>query len=109
MNCEIFNVKRACFMGKMNSIVPGFNEMPEENKLKTILCPKSTAAVKVINKFIRIMCLARDNISEGLSLITYPTMPVNIHPFCSDFDNFSDCDEWEVSFAELNLTDYENG
>ena len=96
-------------MGKMSSILPGFNEMSELNKLKTILCPKSTAAVKVVNKFIRIMCLARDNISEGLGFDTYPTMPANIYPFCSDFDNFSDCDEWEDSFTELNLSEFENG
>ena len=108
MNCETFSVKRACFLGKMNSIVPGFNEMPEISKLKTILCPKSTAAVKVVNKFTRIMCLARDKISEGLSLKEYPTMPVTIYPFSSDFDNFSDCDEWEENLAELSLSDFEN-
>ena len=107
MNCETFNVKRACFMGKMNSIVPGFNEMPESSQLKTILCPKSTAAVKVVNKFIRIMFLARDKISEGLSLNEYPTMPVNIYPFNSDFNDFSDCDEWEESFTQ-SLSEYEN-
>ena len=95
-------------MGKMNSIVPGFNEMPESSQLKTILCPKSTAAVKVVNKFIRIMFLARDKISEGLSLNEYPTMPVNIYPFNSDFNDFSYYDEWEQGFTEICLSEYEN-
>ena len=95
-------------MGKINSTLPGFRDMSEQNKLLTILCPRSTAATKVVNKFIRIMFLARDNITEGLETETYPTMPVNIYPFSSDFDDFSDCDEWEQSFAEHNLSEYEN-
>ena len=109
MNCDIFNVKRECFLGKMNSIVAGFKNMSADNKIKTILCPKSSAAVKTINKFIRIMFLARDNINEGLGFNTYPTMPANIVPFCDDYANFSDCDEWEVSITEQNIeSDFEN-
>ena len=108
MKCDTFNTKRACFMGKMNSILPGFRDMSEQNKLLTILCPRSTAATKVVNKFIRIMFLARDNITEGLETETYPTMPANIYPFSSDFDDFSDCDEWEQSFAEHSFSEYEN-
>ena len=64
MKCDTFNTKRACFMGKINSI------LPEQNTMLTILCPRSTAATKVVNKFIRIMCLARDNITEGLETET---------------------------------------
>ena len=41
-----------------------------------------------IIKFIRIMFLARDNISEGSSLNCYQTMPVNIYPFEGDYENF---------------------
>ena len=108
MNCDIFNVKRACFIGKMNSLIPGFTVMSQMDKLKTILCPKSSAAVKVVNKFIRIMFLARDNITEGLGISTYPTMPANIYPCNADSDIFSDCDEWEESLAEQNLSEYEN-
>ena len=109
MNCDTLNVKRECFLGKMSSIVAGFKDMSAENKIKTILCPKSSAAVKTINKFIRIMFLARDNINEGLGFNTYPTMPANIVPFCDDYANFSDCDEWEVSITEQNIeSDFEN-
>ena len=54
------------------------------------------------------MFLARDNITEGLETEDYATMPANIYPSSSDFDNFSDCDEWEQSLAELNLSEYEN-
>ena len=109
MNCDVFNLKRACFMGKMKSIVPTFSNMSECDKLKTILCPKSTAAVKTINKFIKIMFIARDNISEGLAVNNYQTMPVNICHFnVDDYLNFSDIDEWELSLSEQNLSDLVN-
>ena len=109
MNCDVFNLKRACFMGKMSSIIPGFKSMSEIDKLKTILCPKSSAAVKTVNKFIRIMFIARDNISESLAVNMYQTMPVNICPFNDeDYANFSDNDEYEISFSEQNLSDIEN-
>ena len=108
MNCDTFDIKRACFKGKMSSIVPGFCNMTVEHQLLTILCPKSAAAVKIVNKFIRIMCLARDKISEGLELEMYPTMPANSFPFDEYFDNFSDCDELELSLDEQNLSQYEN-
>ena len=108
MNCDTFSIKRACFMGKISSILPTFSALSSTDKLKTVLCPKSTAAVKIVNKFVRIMFLARDKISEGLDLNTYPTMPVNIHPFNDIYENFSDCDEWEEDFDELSLSENEN-
>ena len=95
-------------MGKMKSILPRFSEMSETEKLQTVLCPKSTAAAKLVNKFIRLMCLARDNITEGLENENHPTMPAHIYPCSYNFDNESDCDEWEQSFAELNLSEYSN-
>ena len=88
-------------MGKMGSINPNFNLLSDSNKLKTILCPKSTPEVKIINKFIRIMFLARDNLSEGSSIndLSYPTMPVHIYPTNTDYEIFSETDEWENSFS----------
>ena len=35
-------------------------------------------------------------------------MPAHIYPSSFNFDNVSDCDEWEQSFAELNLSEYDN-
>jgi hypothetical protein len=37
-----------------------------------------------------------------------PTMPAHINPCSFNFDNISDCDEWEQSFAEHNISEYEN-
>ena len=108
MNCETFQLKRACFFGKIGSILPHFSNLSTMEKLKTILCPKSTAEVKIVNKFIRIMCLARDKLSEGLELETYPTMPVNIQPFDMHYDYFSDCDEWEPELDEFESSENEN-
>ena len=91
----------------MTSIIPNFSEISSDEKLKIMLCPNTTAAAKVIYKFIRIMFLTRDNISEGLSLNCYQTMPVKIYPFEGDYENFSDCDEWEVNLSEQNCSDSE--
>ena len=104
MTCSTFAIKRACFMGKMGSVKSTFKTMSYANKLRTILCPKTTTEVKIVNKFIRIMCLARDNLSDGLDIenLTYPTMPVNATTDFIDYDNFSDTDEWEESFCSVN-------
>ena len=59
-------------------------------------------------EFIKIMFIARDNISEGLAVNNYQTMPVNICHFNDDYLDFSDIDEWELSLSEQNLSDLEN-
>ena len=60
-------------------------------------------------EFIKIMFIARDNISEGLAVNNYQTMPVNICYFNDDdYLNFSDIDEWELSLSEQNLSDLDN-
>ena len=109
MNCDVFSLKRGCFFGKMSSIVPNFNTMSSSDKLKTILCPTSTAATKTVNKFIRIMFLARDFIDEGNNIndMSYPTMPVNYDYV--DYDNWSDVDEWDHNVSEMSNSDYESG
>ena len=109
MNCDVFALKRGCFFGKMSSIVPNFNNMSSSDKLKTILCPTSTAATKTVNKFIRIMFLARDFIDEGNNIddMSYPTMPVNTDYV--DYDNWSDVDEWDHNVSDISNSDYEPG
>ena len=51
------------------------------------------------------MCLARDNVAEGLESETYSTMPVNIYPAKMHYDYFSDCDEWELDLDELESSE----
>ena len=106
MRCSIFDVKRACFLGKMGSVIPDFKRMSSNDQLKTILCPTSAAASKIVNKFIRIMFLARDNLAEGINIneLSYPTLPVNSFPSndYTDYDNFSDIDEWDESLSKFD-------
>ena len=96
MKCKIFDVKRACFIGKMNSILPGFKDLSKVNQFKTILCPTKPAAAKVTNQYLRIIFLARDKLLDGstIQMLSYPTLPINE---CQcNFDLTSDVeDEWE--------------
>ena len=93
MKCKIFDIKRACFIGKMKSI---FKSLSNQDQLKTILCPSKPAALKVTNQYLRILFLARDKLLDGcdISTLSYPTLPVNN---CNcNFDLPSDSeDEWE--------------
>jgi hypothetical protein len=109
LNCDVFSLKRACFWGKMSSIIPDFINMSSSDQLKIILCPTSTAATKIVNKYIRIMFLARDNIEDGNNIedMSYPTMPVNYDYI--DYDNFSDIDEWDKSLSYFSDSDFDNG
>ena len=74
---------------------------------KTILCPTSTAVTKIVNKFIRIMFLARDNLEEGVDIeeMSYPTMPVYNDYDYTDYDNFSDIDEWDHNDSSVTDSD----
>ena len=75
MFCPIFDLKRACFFGKLSSIMPNFQFLSEEDKFRVILCPTSELSTKVVNKYIRIMFNARDNIDDGVDInqSCYPT------------------------------------
>ena len=107
MVCKMFDVKRACFLGKMESILPGFRSLSMENKFKTILCPTKSAAIKVTNQFLRIIFLARDKLLDGsdISTLTYPTLPVhaNSNNCNCNYDWPSDVeDEWDSFDSVLN-------
>ena len=102
MECKTFDVKRACFVGKMDSILPGFKTMSKEFQFKTLLCPTKSAAVKVTNQFLRILFLARDKLLDGadIATLTYPTMPVNQ---CNCNYELSDVEnEWENFDSSLD-------
>ena len=105
MICDIFKIKRACFLGKMESILPGFKSLSLENQFKTILCPTKPAAIKVTNQYLRILFLSRDKIMDGsdISMFSYPTVPVDeLHYNCNcNYDWPSDVeDEWD-SFSSV--------
>lgn len=105
MFCPVFSTKRACLFGKIGSVSPSFMGLSDEHKLKFILCPTSEIVTKLVNKFIRILFNARDNIDEGVD-ITQMCYPTYSPPFTflnsADFDQFSDVDEWEASFSSCS-------
>ena len=63
----------------MSSIIPNFITMSPEHQLKTALCPTSTAAVKTVNKYLKLLFKARDQIYGGANLqnINYPSGSMN--------------------------------
>ena len=107
MFCPIFAFKRACFFGKLSSIMPSFQFLSEEDKFKAILCPTSELSTKVVNKYIRIMFNARDNIDNGVD-ITKSCYPTYTPPFdCNlddDLDQFSDNDEADASYSSADTS-----
>ena len=103
--CPLFDLKRACFFGKMSSISPSFHNLTCDEKLKYILCPTSEIMCKVVNKFIRIMFNARDNIDEGIETSCYPTYtPPFTFLNCTSFDQFSDS-EGDTSLSSSGSSD----
>ena len=109
MQCPVFNIKRACYIGKMNSILPGFILLSSDDQFKTMLCPTVSAACKITNQFFRIMFLARDKLAQGadMSDLTYPTLPV-INATNDSFEAMSDVDdEWDQFNSDLEIS-FEN-
>ena len=106
MKCSVFNLKRACFIGKMNSILPGFSNLTNLAKFKTMLCPTVPAACKVTNQFIRILFLARDKLAEGVNMaeLSYPTLPVPSQ-LNDSMDVLSDVgDEWDNYSSDIDIS-----
>ena len=87
--------------------MPNFQFLSEEDKFKAIICPTSELSTKVVNKYIRIMFNARDNIDDGVD-INQSCYPSYTHPFdCSlndNFDQFSDIDEAEASYSSADTS-----
>ena len=67
LSCTTMTLKRNCFIGKMSSLIPGFENLSDENKLATILCPKSTETATCVSKFLGIISETRRKIDMGLS------------------------------------------
>ena len=101
MLCPVFATKRACLVGKMSSVLPNFQSLSLEQKFKSVLCPKSEVVTMGVNKYIRIMFNARDNIDDGVDLhkSCYPTYTPPFTFLSNDFDQFSDIDEGEASYS----------
>ena len=105
MECKTFEIKRACFLKRLECFVPNINKMSKENQIKTMLCPVSPQAAKLVNKFIGIMFKARENIDNGENILSYPTWdPTQPNPFIDhSLDNTTDSEQFsDLSFVSVS-------
>jgi hypothetical protein len=80
-DCTTFSNQRRCLFAKYSQIFPLFPSLSREEKVRTLLCPASNAAAKLINKFISIMFKGRDKIEEGVNP-TLLTFPPQVRDYC---------------------------
>jgi hypothetical protein len=109
--CTRFKFKRACFLKRLQCIVPAVSTMSELDLVKTILCPATPQAAKLADKFLGIMFRARTDIDDGNTLPEYPSWePNQPNPFATyDFQNdeqshhLDECDATTFSSDEDSL------
>ena len=89
LNCPTFLTNRLCFIGKLSSLIPSFKNMSTDLQLRTMLCPTTTTAAKLINKYIRILFDSRARLDNNEVILSYPTNPTNVN--CdSNFSFYTD-------------------
>ena len=79
--------------------------MSKENQIKTMLCPTSPQATKLVNKFIGIMFKARENIDNDVNTFSYPTWdPTQTNPFLEQpLDDSNHSDQFsDLSFVSMS-------
>jgi hypothetical protein len=80
--CQRFKTKRACFKKRLECLIPNLNNLTEIEFVKTILCPVTKQAAKLVDKYIGIMFRAREEIDSGIIPNEYPTWsPNSENPF----------------------------
>ena len=65
LECPTFNLKRQCFMGKLNSIGILLENLDPDQQLAKSLCPFPPKMCKLVNKFFNILFKARKLLDEG--------------------------------------------
>ena len=72
--CNTFQKKKRCYLARMGCLIQDFNNLTDQAKLHTVLCPVSAVATKTTNKYMQILCRARQNIDQGAhtSTLTFP-------------------------------------
>ena len=104
--CETFRNKRQCFLGKLSGINKSIYDLNPTDQVKSMLCPTSHMATKLINKYISIMFKARANIDDG-DHITNLTFPPHVQNFtCPDLnESFSSVSSSSSSALSDSLSD----
>ena len=109
--CETFQNKRQCLLGKLSSLNPKLLGYSPLDQVKSMLCPTTAQAAKLVNKYISIFFKARENIDNG-EHISNLTFPPNVQNYeCNDISldesfvstSTSDNDLSSDSFSEKDL------
>jgi hypothetical protein len=64
-DCASFSDERRVLFIRMSVIMPSFSSMTREAKIRTLLCPATARAAKLVNKYICLMFELRDQIEEA--------------------------------------------
>ena len=92
LNCSTFAFKRNCFLSKLETVLPGFKDMSAQQMAVTILCPVTTIAAKLANKYIKILFDNRKQLDEGIPILNLGyEKGIACNPFFTDHD--SDIDD----------------
>ena len=67
--CDIFRLKRQCFVGRLTALFPNYITLSDDQKLRFILCPPTSEIAKCVSKFLGIMSNTRKEIDMGLNSI----------------------------------------
>ena len=73
----------------MASVLPNFMSLSNEQKLKTILCPTSEIATKLVNKYIRLLFKTRKLLDDGVAALNggYASGVITLNEFYIDSDD----------------------
>ena len=101
--CQTFSNKRECFFNKLGTILPNFIDLPNEQKLATILCPATATAAKLSNKYIAILFNNRKKLDEGIPINTL-TFPPQVEDYIDDSSDSLDLSFPSCSGNDLDLS-----
>ena len=79
-------LKRRCFLARLACLVPSLDTLDDDQLAQVILCPATAQTIKLSNKYIKILCEARQKMDEGV----LPDQ-LGYRPLFND-DNISSCD-----------------
>ena len=65
MSCERFKNMRRDLFTEISYIIPGFKDLSNEQKFKTLMCPTSPQIAKSVNRYIKSMFQKREQIDAG--------------------------------------------
>ena len=59
-------LKRRCFLARLACLVPSLATLDQDQLAQVILCPATAQTAKLTNKYIKILCDARQMMDEGV-------------------------------------------